>query len=248
VAVAYGNVAHQKVEFQLYVVMVRWERPRRGCLVVRANLVCTADQYDAVVDACRTIFQSLEPDVPPSTLPVPIRFDLPDGWEPASGDMSDAAFTAMKRASHGRGVTPTIRLRGQFRDDGPVGMADEFLHDLLESERDQVVASRRCRGSAEPPALIQTVSDCHIVDGATRQLGGGGRPGHGAADRRPGIRSRPSARTMTRALQGIGRRARERDPTGGGLLARSHPGDRWAAERGGQRGLIGQSRGKISGW
>jgi hypothetical protein len=166
-----GSVAHQKVQFQLYEVMGRWERPRRGCLIVRANLVCTADQYDTMAEACRTIFQSLEPDVPPpSTLPVPIRFDLPDGWEPVSGDMSDAAFTAMKTAAHDLGVTPTIRLRGQFRDDGPVGMADEFLRDLLESERDQVVASRRYRDSPEHPQLIQTVSDCHIVDGVPREV------------------------------------------------------------------------------
>jgi hypothetical protein len=96
--------------------------------MLRANLSCTADQYDTMGKDFLSFCDSLAPRLPtPSALPVPIRFDLPGGWEPVSPDTTDAAFTAMKTAAPDPSVTPAIRLHGQFRDEGPVGMADELL-------------------------------------------------------------------------------------------------------------------------
>jgi hypothetical protein len=164
------GAAREMVQFQLYANVGRWERPRRSA-IVRANLTCAADQFDTMAEDFGSFCQSLAPSLPsPSALPVPIRFDLPGGWEPISPDTSDAAFTAMKTATHDSSVTPAIRLHGQFRDDGPVGMADEFLRGLPESQRDEVLAGRQYGGSPEHPCLIQTVSEWVIVDGVPREL------------------------------------------------------------------------------
>jgi hypothetical protein len=164
------GAAHEMVQCQLYAIVGRWERPRRSAML-RANLSCTADQFEAMVKDFLSFCESLAPGLPtPSALPVPIRFDLPGGWEPVSPDTTDAAFTAMKTAAPDPSVTPAITLHGQFRDDGPVGMADELLRGLPESERDEVVASRLDCGTSEHPGLTQTMSEWVIVDGVPREL------------------------------------------------------------------------------
>jgi hypothetical protein len=164
------GVAHELVVLQLLATTGRWERPRRSA-IVRAYLTCPADRFEAMAEHFDSFLQSLDVVVPPpSVLPVPVRFELPRGWEAVPPATLGAAFAAMRTSAPDSGFTPIIALDGQFREDGVTGMADEWLRGMRAPERDDAVASREEIGSPERPGLTQAVSEYVFVDGRPREL------------------------------------------------------------------------------
>lgn len=106
-------------------------------------------------------------------LPVPIQFELPDGWQPAPPDevgAPGAAFVALNTATQGSGFSANITVDGEFRQNGLTSMADESVRALGESVGNVTVLSRQEIGSPEAPGLTQDLRVTAEVNGATRDL------------------------------------------------------------------------------
>lgn len=106
-------------------------------------------------------------------LPVPLRFELPDGWSAAPPDevgAPGAAFVALNMATQGSGFTANIAVDGELRENGVTGMADESLRVLGESTQNVTVVSRKEVGSAEAQGLTQDLHVTADVNGVTREL------------------------------------------------------------------------------
>ncbi len=110
----------------------------------------------------------------PTTLPVPIEFSLPEGWQPAPADEAGApgvAFLAL-HSQPDAGFTANITIDGGFRPDEATlaDMADEAVECLHEVAESVVVASRRELGSEAAPGLAQRLTLSAVTDGARRDL------------------------------------------------------------------------------
>ncbi|MDH6549004.1 hypothetical protein [Streptomyces sp. SAI-041] len=109
-----------------------------------------------------------------TTLPVPIEFELPDGWRAASPDevgAPGAAFVALYPQPDG-GFTANITIDGEYRPDSTAlrGMADGSVERLRETGASVVVTDRRELGSAEAPGLLQKLAVSTVVGGTPRDL------------------------------------------------------------------------------
>jgi hypothetical protein len=114
----------------------------------------------------------------PATLPVPIRFRLPDGWlpvRPEPGDGWAAAPDVAFAAVHPRpdaGFSANITIDGEIPPDAATlaDLADAYVDHLSEIARSVSVAARREVGSAEAPALTQRLTFSAVSGGVRRDL------------------------------------------------------------------------------
>ncbi|WP_369232895.1 hypothetical protein AB5J56_13180 [Streptomyces sp. R21] len=110
----------------------------------------------------------------PTTLPVPIQFELPEGWHAAPPDevgAPGAAFVALHPQSDA-GFTANITIDGEYRPDAATlpEIADESAAHLRQATVSVEVTERREIGSADAPGLTQTLAVSAVVGGATRDL------------------------------------------------------------------------------
>lgn len=108
-----------------------------------------------------------------TTLPVPIEFRLPDGWQPAPPDEVGApgvAFVALHPASRDD-FTANITISGELRPDDAslASIADESV-DRLSQGAVVSVANRTEVGSAEVPGLTQVLNVSTSIAGKARDL------------------------------------------------------------------------------
>ncbi|MFF0436799.1 hypothetical protein ACFYU9_31835 [Streptomyces sp. NPDC004327] len=110
----------------------------------------------------------------PTTLPLPIEFSLPEGWQAAPPDevgAPDVAFIALHPRPDA-GFTANITIDGDFLPDGTA------LEDLADASVDRVRAAavstalvaRRPIGSASSPGLTQRLTLSAVVGGVPRDL------------------------------------------------------------------------------
>ncbi|MFI2779465.1 hypothetical protein [Streptomyces sp. ALB3] len=109
-----------------------------------------------------------------TTLPVPIAFELPDGWRATPPDgvgAPGAAFVALHPRPEA-GFTANITVDGEFRPDAATlpEIADESVENLRRSAVSVEVGERREVGSPESPGLTQTLAVSAIAGGAPRDL------------------------------------------------------------------------------
>jgi hypothetical protein len=109
-----------------------------------------------------------------TTLPVPIQFELPDGWRAAPPDevgAPDAAFIALHPRPDA-GFTANITIDGEYRPDAATlpEIADGSVARLREAGASVELTDRRDMGSAEAPGLIQKLAVSATVGGALRDL------------------------------------------------------------------------------
>ncbi|EGE41029.1 hypothetical protein GTY83_08195 [Streptomyces sp. SID4928] len=109
-----------------------------------------------------------------TTLPVPIAFELPDGWRAAPPDgvgAPGAAFVAL-HPHPDAGFTANITVDGAFRPDPATlpEIADESVANLRGSAASVDVAERREVGSEDAPGLTQTLAISAIAGGVPRDL------------------------------------------------------------------------------
>jgi hypothetical protein len=109
-----------------------------------------------------------------TTLPVPIEFDLPDGWLAAPPDevgAPGAAFIALHPQPHA-GFTANITIDGEYRPDSaplPV-IADGSVARLRETGASVVLTDRREMGSTEAPGLLQRLAVSTTKGGTLRDV------------------------------------------------------------------------------
>ncbi|MEV0094781.1 hypothetical protein [Streptomyces sp. NPDC050738] len=110
----------------------------------------------------------------PTTLPVPIEFELPDGWSPAPPDEVGApgsAFVAL-HPHPDAGFTANITIDGEYRPDAAtlpeIGIAS--VERLRTAGAAVEVEGRQEIGSAEAPGLTQQLRIAAVVAGARRDL------------------------------------------------------------------------------
>ncbi|KPI05825.1 hypothetical protein OK074_4315 [Actinobacteria bacterium OK074] len=109
-----------------------------------------------------------------TTLPVPIEFEMPEGWHAAPPDEVGAPGTAFI-ALHPRpdaGFTANITIDGEYRPDAATlpEIADGSVARLRETGASVELTDRREMGSAEVPGLIQKLAVSATVGGAPRDL------------------------------------------------------------------------------
>lgn len=110
-----------------------------------------------------------------TTLPVPIQFELPEGWVAAPPDeigAPGAAFVALHPDAQPTGFTANITIGGEFRPD-PASLediADESIERLAESTTAATLGSRNEFGDAGAPGLTQLVRIREQVGGVERAL------------------------------------------------------------------------------
>lgn len=107
-------------------------------------------------------------------LPVPIAFELPEGWHPAAPDEAGApgaAFVALNAATHGTGFTANITLDGEVRTDGAplADVADESVASLRAAAGEVTVTRRTDVGDDAAPGLAQDLR-ITLPGGAVRAL------------------------------------------------------------------------------
>jgi hypothetical protein len=110
----------------------------------------------------------------PTPLPVPIRFELPEGWRTASPDAvgaPGAAFVAL-HPHPDAGFTANITIDGEYRPD--TATLSEIAHESVERLRQAAtsvgVIDRREIGSAEAPGLTQSLAVSTVAGGVPRDL------------------------------------------------------------------------------
>lgn len=96
-----------------------------------------------------------------SSIPVPVEFQLPDGWKQAPPDevgAPGAAFVALRPPAE-QGFTPNITISGGHRaDDATLDtIADESLQRLAHACDDAALIERTPVGSVQAPGLTQLV-------------------------------------------------------------------------------------------
>lgn len=112
-----------------------------------------------------------------TTLPVPIEFSLPEGWQAVHPDAAGApgvAFVAVQ-PNPGDGFTTNIAIKGEYRDDDTdlaadlTALADESVSAM--EERGVVrVADRTEVDSQSAPALTQRLELATVVKGEALDL------------------------------------------------------------------------------
>ncbi|GGU20507.1 hypothetical protein [Streptomyces violascens] len=110
----------------------------------------------------------------PTTLPVPIQFRLPQGWQAAPPEevgASDVAFIAL-HPHPDAGFTANITIDGDYRPDNAtlVDIADASVERLREVADSVVVTSRREIGSADAPGLTQRLALSAVSGDVLRDL------------------------------------------------------------------------------
>lgn len=109
-----------------------------------------------------------------TTIPVPVEFELPDGWTPAPPDevgAPGAAFVALRPPAE-NGFTANITISGDY----PAAeatlevIADESVQRLEQSSEQVTVTNRTEVGTAEAPGLTQLVRMRPIVEGSALDL------------------------------------------------------------------------------
>jgi hypothetical protein len=109
-----------------------------------------------------------------TTLPVPIEFELPDGWRAAPPDevgAPGAAFVAL-HPQPDAGFTANITIDGEYRPDSAVlpEMADGSVERLRETGASVLLTDRREIGSAGAPGLLQKLAVSTTAGGTHRDL------------------------------------------------------------------------------
>jgi hypothetical protein len=110
-----------------------------------------------------------------TTLPVPIRFELPGpDWEavpPESRGVTNAAFLAVRRGT-GDSFEPTISISGDWRND-PASLeqiADESLVVARAQASEVELLKRRAMGTEHAPAITQLMGATIAMGGETFDL------------------------------------------------------------------------------
>jgi hypothetical protein len=111
-----------------------------------------------------------------TTLPVPVRFGLPnDHWEPVrpeSLDVVNAAFLAVRRGLPGD-YDPTLTISGDWRTDEASleQIADESVEKLrLEGATEVELVKRKVVDREHAPAVTQSIGAVIAMDGRTYDL------------------------------------------------------------------------------
>ncbi|WP_367321342.1 hypothetical protein [Streptomyces sp. HUAS ZL42] len=109
-----------------------------------------------------------------TSLPVPIEFELPEGWRAAPPDevgARDAAFVAVRLPSDA-GFTANITIDGEYRPDPATlpEIADESVGRLGQAVTSVTVTDRREAGSVDAPGLTQNLAFSAVVGGVNRDL------------------------------------------------------------------------------
>ena len=110
----------------------------------------------------------------PTALPVPIEFELPEGWKAVPPDQVSApgaAFVAV-RLPPDAGFTTNMTIDGEFRPDPATlsEIADESVRRLGQAVVAVTVADRREIGPPDAPGLMQSLTFSAAVDGVSRDL------------------------------------------------------------------------------
>lgn len=110
----------------------------------------------------------------PTTLPVPLEFELPEGWRAAPPDEVGApgvAFIAL-HPQPDHGFTANITIDGEYRQDGTTlsEIAHESVERLRQAATSVVVTGRREIGSADAPGFTQTLAVSAVIGGVGRDL------------------------------------------------------------------------------
>ncbi|GGZ67425.1 hypothetical protein [Streptomyces bluensis] len=110
----------------------------------------------------------------PTTLPVPIEFQLPEGWRAAPPDevgAPAAAFVAL-HPQPDAGFTANITIDGEYRPDEATlpEIAQASVERLRQAATSVVVTSHREIGSADAPAFTQTLGVSAVINGVRRDL------------------------------------------------------------------------------
>jgi hypothetical protein len=110
-----------------------------------------------------------------TTLPVPIRFELPGAdWEavpPESRGVTNAAFLAVRHGT-GDAYEPTITISGDWRNDpAPLTqIADESLVLARSQATDVELLKRREMGSEHAPGITQLIGATVSINGRSHDL------------------------------------------------------------------------------
>ncbi|MET7367405.1 hypothetical protein ABZS61_16425 [Streptomyces sp. NPDC005566] len=109
-----------------------------------------------------------------TTLPVPVAFELPDGWRATPPDgvgATGSAFVAL-HPHPDEGFTANITIDGEFRPDEATlpEIADESVENLRRSAASVEIVERREVGSEDAPGLTQTLAVSAVAGGALRNL------------------------------------------------------------------------------
>lgn len=100
-------------------------------------------------------------------VPVPIEFQLPDGWASADREQvaaSGAAYVALRTGLTGP-FTPNITVTADYREDdvSMPAIADEIVERLRRTARDVQLMARRTVGDDHVPGVIQSVTLTLVV-------------------------------------------------------------------------------------
>ncbi|WP_155058851.1 hypothetical protein [Streptomyces blattellae] len=110
----------------------------------------------------------------PTTLPVPIQFELPEGWRAAPPDEAGApgaAFVARHPQSDA-GFTANITVDGEYRPDAATlpEIAHESVERLSQAVSSVEVIGHREIDSADAPGFTQTLAVSAVVGGVHHDL------------------------------------------------------------------------------
>ncbi|MEV0409424.1 hypothetical protein AB0I68_01125 [Streptomyces sp. NPDC050448] len=110
----------------------------------------------------------------PTTLPVPIEFSLPEGWQAAPPDevgAPEVAFIAL-HPQPDDGFTANITVDGDFLPDETTleELADASVARVRGAAESVTVVARREIGSAASPGLTQRLALTAVVAGVRRDL------------------------------------------------------------------------------
>ena len=136
----------------------------------------TPDPRRARRDRGRPRRRDRRPLLMTATLPVPVRFELPDGsWAPVPPEslgVRNAAFLAVRRNLPGD-YKPTITISGDWRNDDATleQIADESLEKLRgEGATEVELLKRRVVGSEHAPAVMQSIGALARINGRSYDL------------------------------------------------------------------------------
>lgn len=111
-----------------------------------------------------------------TTLPLPIRFELPGTeWQPVEPEtvgVSNAAFLAARQPLGSSSYRPTITISGDWRNDDAnlEQIADESVVKVQQEAGQARLADRRNVGTDEAPAIVQVISATATVEGRLLDL------------------------------------------------------------------------------
>ncbi|UJW31028.1 hypothetical protein L3Q67_38510 [Saccharothrix sp. AJ9571] len=108
-------------------------------------------------------------------VPVPLAFQVPDGWQPVSPEgigSPGTAFVALNLATTGSGFTANITLEEEYRPDQTSlsELADASLRGLAERTSATRLLDRADVGGLEAPGLTQVIGITATVDDMVREV------------------------------------------------------------------------------